>query len=216
VKLDNISSLKDTNLSVVDYINQDNSDPDYSGYSFLAFFPEKEMARIEAIGSEYKGLTISSDAITINESFSALTNAFTTCLIPFLIISIIGVAFVLGSLSCSSFLERKKQAAILISLGATKDDLSFIYEGEGYLNVLIASFIALLLSFPAQKLLSLYLESQVGLSDLIRIPFSSFLGIPFFPIIVIVIFALLVAVFGSSLPLSFMTKKPVVEELRDE
>lgn len=214
--LTNISKERGTNTTVLDFINEENTSPDYCGYSYLAFFSESDMLKLEKIGTEFNGLTISSDALVINESFSSLTSAFVTCLIPFLIISIVGVAFVLGSLSCSSFLERKKQAAILTSLGATKDDLSLIYEGEGFMNVIFSSLLALALSLPAQKLLSLFLENRVGLTGLVRIPFSSFLGIPFFPIIVIVVFALLVAIFGSSLPLSLIARKPVVEELRDE
>lgn len=215
-KLENISKARGRDVSIIDFVNDENADPDYCGYSYLAFFSESDMPRIEKLGSEYNGLTISSDALMINQSFSSLINAFTTCLIPFLIISIIGVAFILGSLSCSSFLERKKQAAILTSLGASKEDLSFIYEGEGLMNVLISSVISIAVSFPAQKLLSMFLESKVGLSNLVRIPFSSFLGISFFPIIMTVVFALVIAIFGSSIPLNVMARKPVVEELRDE
>jgi ABC-type lipoprotein release transport system permease subunit len=92
------------------------------------------MRRIEETGMKFGDLSLMSDPLVINQSFMALTDAFAGCLIPFMIIEVLGVAFILGSLSYSSFMERRKQAAILSALGASENDRSFLYEGEGFLN----------------------------------------------------------------------------------
>ena len=189
---------------------------EYSGYSYLTFFKEKDMWRIENSGMEVGGLSLTSDPLAINQSFMALTDAFAGCLIPFIVIEVLGIAFILGSLSYSSFMERRKQAAILTALGASKNDRSFIYEGEGFLNAFLSSIIALVLSFPLERLLSSYLKSQTGMSSLIDIPYFSYLGYPMLPIAVTIVFALIVALFSSALPLTFVAKRPLAEELRDE
>lgn len=216
VELPNISANRKISMNIVDYVNQASDTSQYTGYSYLVYFPENQMSKVEKLGTEVAGLTVSNDAFTINQTFQTLTDAFVMCLIPYILIEIVTVAFVLGSLSYSSFMERKKQAAILSALGASNSDRSFVYEGEGYINVLISSGIALLLSVPLQKIVSSFLQKEIGLSGIINIPYASYLGVPFFPIIGIVLFALIIAFVGCSIPLAITANRPLVEELRDE
>ena len=215
-KLPNISKERGESVSVASFVSEASPSSEYSGYSYLTFFKEKDMWRIEQSGMEVGGLSITSDPLAINQSFMALTDAFAGCLIPFIVIEVLGIAFILGSLSYSSFMERRKQAAILTALGASKNDRCFIYEGEGFLNAFLSSIIALVLSFPLERLLSSYLKSQTGMGSLIDIPYFSYLGYPMLPIVATVVFALIVALFSSALPLGFVAKRPLAEELRDE
>ena len=215
-KLPNISKNRGESVSVASFVSEASPSSEYSGYSFLTFFKEKDMWKIEKTGMEVGGLSLTSDPLAINQSFMALTDAFAGCLIPFIIIEVLGIAFILGSLSYSSFMERRKQAAILTALGASKNDRSFVYEGEGFLNAFLSSIVALVLSFPLERLLSSYLKSQTGMASLIDIPYFSYLGYPFLPVVVTIVFALVVALFSSALPLGFVAKRPLAEELRDE
>ena len=215
-KLPNISKNRGESVSVASFVSEASPSSEYSGYSFLTFFKEKDMWKIEKTGMEVGGLSLTSDPLAINQSFMALTDAFAGCLIPFIIIEVLGIAFILGSLSYSSFMERRKQAAILTALGASKNDRSFVYEGEGFLNAFLSSIVALVLSFPLERLLSFYLKSQTGMASLIDIPYFSYLGYPFLPVVATIVFALVVALFSSALPLGFVAKRPLAEELRDE
>ncbi|MCR5692813.1 MAG: ABC transporter ATP-binding protein/permease [Bacilli bacterium] len=215
-KLPNISKEKGESISVASFVNEAPPSSEYSSYSYLAFFKEKEMRMIEEKGMKIGELTLSSDPLTINQSFIALTEAFSGCLMPFMVIEVLGVAFILGSLSYSSFMERRKQAAILTALGGSQKDRSFIYEGEGFLNAFFSSLIALLLSYPLERLLSSCLESQTGMASLIKIPYFSYLGLPFLPVVGVILLSLMVALVSSALPLSFASKRPLTEELRDE
>ena len=52
----------------------------------------------------------------------------------------------------------------------TMVSLFYYYEGEGFLNAFFSSLIALLLSYPLERLLSSCLESQTGMASLIKIP----------------------------------------------
>ena len=215
-KLPNISKERGESVSVASFVSEASPSSEYSGYSYLTFFKEKDMWRIENSGMEVGGLSLTSDPLAINQSFMALTDAFAGCLIPFIIIEVLGIAFILGSLSYSSFMERRKQAAILTALGASKNDRSFIYEGEGFLNAFLSSIIALVLSFPLERLLSSYLKSQTGMSSLIDIPYFSYLGYPMLPIAVTIVFALIVALFSSALPLTFVAKRPLASKQNHE
>ena len=215
-ELPKISESRKKPVNIVDYVTESSNTSQYTGYSYLVFFPEKRMEYVESLGTSVSGLTVSNEAFTINKTFETLTDAFTECLIPYLLIEVASVSFILGSLSYSSFVEKKKQAAILSVLGASQSDRSFIYEGEGYFNAMISSLLALVLSIPIQKIASSFLEKEIGISGIINIPYLRFMGVPYLPIIGIVLFALVIAFVGCSIPLAIASKRPLVEELRDE
>jgi len=215
-ELPNISESRNKSVNVVDYVTESSNTSQYTGYSYLVFFPENEMDLVESLGTSVGSLTVSNDAFTINTTFETLTYAFAECLVPFLAIEVVSVAFILGTLSYSSFMENKKQAAILSILGATQSDRSYVYEGEGYLNSLISALLALTLSIPIQRIANSFLEKEIGISGIISIPYFEFMGIPFLPVLGILLFALVIALIGCSVPLTIASRRPLVEELRDE
>jgi ABC-type antimicrobial peptide transport system permease subunit len=138
-------------------------------------------------------------------------------LLPFLLIEVLGVAFILGSLAYSSFLERKKEAAILWALGARKDDTALLYEGGLVSHLLpLGRGPRLVASFPFERLLSSLLEKHLSIPGLIRIPYFSYFGIPFLPILALFLFAFFTSLLGASLPLHLAMKANLAEELRDE
>lgn len=202
------------------FLKRQTNDSPYHSYASLLYGDERSMEALNdlanALEKDSSDFVISSSAFTISSSFRNLYQAFAGSLAPFLLIEMIGVAFILGSLSYSTFLERRKQTAILMALGARKNDLEFIYESEPFLTSGLSAILALALSYPSSLLASLYLEKEVGIAHLITIPYWRYFGIPFFPIVALLLFAALIAVFSGVLPLHVARRRNVVEELRDE
>lgn len=192
----------------------------YFSYSYNVFFNEGDAKEIEKLAKklekEESEFVISSTPFTINSSFQNLYEAFSKSLLPFLIIEVLSVCFILCSLTYHSFLERRKQAAIVLSLGAREGDTNFIYQSEPIINNLFASVVALSLSLPLSDLLSKLLERKIGLSSIIKIPYISFLGIRYFPFVFLICFSLLIAIISCSIPLFVSKKRNLLEELRDE
>ncbi len=215
----NRKELENIGMSLGEFLEENNNES-YFSYSYNIFFNEGNAKEIEELASrlenEEDGYVISSTPFTINSSFKNLYEAFSKSLLPFLLIEIFGICFILSSLTYHSFLERRKQAAITTSLGARENDVNLIYQSEPIINSIFSSAVSLALSFPLSNLISKLLERKAGLSSIIKIPYFSFLGIPYFPFVALISFSLLVAIISCSIPLFVTRKRNLLEELRDE
>ncbi|HBN00595.1 MAG TPA: hypothetical protein DD384_05195 [Firmicutes bacterium] len=212
--------LENLSMDIGEFLETEDRNSAYYSYAYQIFFGEEDAFELEKYsqdleeaGSEF---VIASSSFAVNSSFQNLYEAFSSSLLPFAFIEILGVAFILSSLTYHSFLERRKQAAILTSLGSSKREIERIYGSEPLLTSLLSVFLAVLLSYPASLLASKYLEKRVGISSLVHIPYFSYLGVPFFPIALLLLFSLLIAFVSGFLPLWVSRKRNLLEELRDE
>lgn len=212
--------LENLSMDIGEFLETEDRNSVYYSYAYQIFFGEEDAFELEKYsqdleeaGSEF---VITSSSFAVNSSFQNLYEAFSSSLLPFAFIEILGVAFILSSLTYHSFLERRKQAAILTSLGSSKREIERIYGSEPLLTSLLSVFLAVLLSYPASLLASKYLEKRVGISSLVHIPYFSYLGVPFFPIALLLLFSLLIAFVSGFLPLWVSRKRNLLEELRDE
>lgn len=212
--------LENLSMSLGEFLETEERNSPYYSYSYQIFFNEEDAPKLEEFSQklekERNEFVITSSSFTVNSSFKNLYEAFSSSLLPFAFIEILGVAFILSSLTYHSFLERRKQAAILTSLGANRGDVEKIYESEPVLTSLLSVVLALISSYPFSFLASRYLEKRVGISSLISIPYMNYLGIPFFPIVLLILFSLCIALVSGLLPLWMARKRNLLEELRDE
>lgn len=207
--------------SVFDYLEKAQENDPLSSFSYRLFAHGKEgkealFRRVKESESEKEGLLYSSLAYSTISSFSSLHEALSMLLLPFLALALAGSSFIVGSLSYSSFLERKKEAAILISLGASFIDVARLYLEETSLVALSSMVVSLFLSFPLSFILNALLYQWTLLPSLIQIPFSDFLGVPFLLPLLSLILALLLAFVGTLFPLLTFKKKSLLMELNDE
>lgn len=215
-----ISAESGRDLTAFEVVDEAEGNSPYSAYSYLIFAKdEEEIEKISAASekwTEEDEYSFYSEALTIGDSFSDLTNAFSSSLIPFLALAIGSFCFVLGALILSSFIEKKKEAAILLALGSRRGEVNSLYRYEAIICSFLAALLSIILSYPLSHLFNLYLKGETGLANLIQIPYFSYLNIPLFPILAIVLIALLIGYLASSIPLFFAGKVPLSEELRDE
>lgn len=203
-------------MTLGEFLSEEEYNSNYFSYSLNIFFSEDDAKGLEELAKRNDELTITSTSFEINSSFESLYQSFSESLLPFLFIEIFGVGFVIFSMAYHSFLERRREMAILSSLGARKSDLRNVYQSEQVINGLINASVSLTLSFPLEILLSKYLEKKVMLSSLISIPYLSYMGFPLFSIVACFAFSLLIGFFGSAFPFFISRKRNLLEELRDE
>lgn len=213
-----IRSEKATIASLVDEATGDSA---VSSYGYLLFADSEKTAErlkgaAEKLEKEGSVFSIASASYLTETTFSSLIDAFAQSLLPFLIIGVVSVFFIMGSLAFSSFMRRKKEAALLWALGARKNDVTSLFLSESVFLSLLSAFGALSIAYPAQRLLAAFLYAKTKVAGLIEIPWRTFLGIPLFPIIGILLFSILTPLIGAGLPLWRAKRTNLVEELRDE
>ena len=217
----NISRFKKESFSAYDFIDMASEDDVSTSYSYNLFVTDKSeldsfYSRIRELKDSGDPLQINSTSYEIKESYTSFINSFSNALFVFVIIAFIGVNFIIGMLSFSSFIESKKEAAILTCLGANNKSIISIYLKENTLIVLLSFTLALSLIFPFQLLINRIVSLKFGLENIISVPLLRCFNFPLLlPISILVISLIVVAVFVL-VPLLFYRKIPLVNELKDE
>jgi ABC-type lipoprotein export system ATPase subunit len=78
---------------------------------------------------------------TLMESVTTIVNMISTVLIAFVAISLIVSSIMIGVITYISVLERKKEIGILRSIGASKGDISRVFNAETIIEGLIAGLL---------------------------------------------------------------------------
>ncbi len=190
----------------------ENSEPTSSLSNFqMKLFALNDDGAVELEKLQHlEGWSLSSNYVNIKESFVGLQKALTTSLVPFAILELLMILFVGGFVSFSTFLDQKKEAAILNSLGAKRSALSNLYVTEAMCLSVAGTILAIFLSLAFQYMLNGYLFQKLNLANLIKIPYG------FIFIILIVLISAGIGYLGTKLPLKIMNKYPLSEALREE
>ncbi len=206
------------NSTVYDFVRDSKDNSFYSAFSRYAFCKTFEDADrlAEMNASTKEGVVASNNVRTAVESFSMLSKGTSWSLLAFTIISLASVAVVMGMSNYSSFLEERKERAILASLGAFRREVDWISYIEALLSGLFSGFLSLLLCPLAAYGGNLLFQTKFGLDNLIDIPLIKYLGIPFLIPLIVLAFAALFNLLCCFFPLTKANHCDLNEELRDE
>ena len=160
-----------------------------------------------------EGYSLNCNALVVEETLFQLVDAASVGMEVFLVISLVGTMMIIGIISFASYSEDIKDSAVLLSLGAKRDDIAALYLFENLLLGLIAIFLSFVIALVSQKPLNLLIEHLTTLIGVIDIPFYSFLGKPFFFPLIIVSSALFVCLIATYLPILFSKKISLKEVL---
>ena len=216
--LNNISSNKNEDVSILDYYSF-LSDLDYiSMYSYRLFL--KNIADLDSLKSDIKefnenNLKINSLCYEKEVAFINILDASTYGLLIFLIIAFSGVILYIALSSLLFYFKEKKNIAINMSLGfsfnSTLDVLCFTNI------VLIFSSISFsfLLSAFFKKIINKIIFNFVHINNFLSIPFFRFKNIPFIYPFFIFSFGFLLTYLSTKVPLMFTKKISIKEELNN-
>lgn len=221
IYLENISSYLGRPVTCLDYIVDASDDDPISSYSFEVFISKIEdsskfFSRIKELNESEATFQIESDAYDIQQSYKTFIESFSTALFIFTIIAFIGVNFILGMIGLSSFIENKKNSAILTCLGAKNSSIQSIYLSENYLIVIVSLILSIPLAMLSEFILNHLIEKSFSLSNLISIPFIRFMGVPFLLPIGLALIALLFSSLFTLTPMLIYRHISLSDELRDE
>ena len=196
-------------------------DPDdtvssYSSYIFLTDLSESKEFFYKIKNLNNKSLEITSTVADIKETYITFISSFSKTLLVFSGIAFIGINFILGMISLSSFLQNRKNTAIMTCLGSRNSSIYNLHLYENYIVIAISFLLSLFLAFFTQNKLNPYLSSKFSLSNLISIPFESFYGVKYGLIIFLSAIVVICSTIFTMVPMLIYRHGFITEELRDE
>ena len=145
----------------------------------------------------------------IMSSITTVINAISYVLIAFVAISLVVSSIMIGIITYISVLERTKEIGILRSIGASKKDISRVFNAE----TLIVGFTAGVIGIITTILLCIPITYIVRAVTGIKILTAA---LPFVGGIILVLISMLLTFIAGLIPSRFAAKKDPVEALRTE
>ena len=217
--MENTSNYLGKRLTYFDYLeNCKNDDPaaSYSSYLFVTDTNELNDFFNKVKLLENEPLQVTSKALETRDTYSTFINSFSSTLVIFVIIAFAGINFILGMISLSTFLENKKNTAILTCLGARNTSIYHFHLLENYLVIILSFIFSILLSSFLETKLNALIYGKFTLQNLIAIPFKMYLGIPFGIVIILGTIALICSTIFTLTPMIIYRHNSLTDELRDE
>lgn len=142
------------------------------------------------------------------KSVSNIINTISYVLIAFVAISLIVSSIMIGIITYISVLERTKEIGILRAIGASKKDISRVFNAETFIIGLISGLIGIgvtvLLTIPINSLIYKLTGVAVNVS------------LPAVAGIILVVISMILTIIAGLIPAKMASKKDPVEALRTE
>ena len=210
----NASATYDNNLSQLGVVDLDNP-------STINLYPKdfESKDKIADIITDYnnKQTEQGKDENVINytdlvgimmSSVSTIINVISYVLIAFVGISLVVSSIMIGIITYISVLERTKEIGILRSIGASKKDVSRVFNAETLLVGLVAGLIGIGVTLLLDIPINIMIEHLVSISGIAKLPRVG--GI------ILVAISVGLTMLAGLIPAKFAAKRDPVEALRSE
>ncbi len=145
---------------------------------------------------------------TMIGSVSSIVNTISYVLIAFVTISLVVSSIMIGIITYISVIERTKEIGILRAIGASKKDISRVFNAEtiiiGFTSGLFGIIITILLNIQ----INIIIKNITNISNISKLPIIG--GI------VLIIISIILTLIGGLIPAKIASKKDPVEALRVE
>ena len=159
-------------------------------------------------GKEENTISYTDIVGTMMKSVSQIINTISYVLIAFVAISLIVSSIMIGIITYISVLERTKEIGILRAIGASKKDISRVFNAEtliiGLISGLIGIGITVLLTLPINSMI----YAVTGVKVVTAVPFKA--GV------VLVLISMFLTIIAGLIPAKIASKKDPVISLRTE
>ena len=200
-----------TNLIKLGY--QDIDEPTMISFYFNSFDGKEHfMNYIDEYNknaSEDKKINYSDTTGILINSVKTIVNAVSYVLIAFVSISLVVSSFMIGIITYISVFERTKEIGILRSIGASKRNISTIFNAETFIIGLLSGLFGIGISYAFIPIINLVIHHFTG-----NIPLSASLHIV--NAVVLIILSIILTLIGGIIPSRSASKKDPVEALRSE
>ena len=207
---ENINATYDSNLTklgVVDY-----STPTKISLYASSFDGKEKLGDLIA---DYNKKQKKSNVITYNDfigtmlsSVTSVVNIISYVLIAFVSVSLIVSSIMIGIITYISVLERTKEIGILRSIGASKKDITRVFNAETFIIGLISGVLGILITLVLNVPISVVVENMTGVSHIAKLPVNG--------AVFLIFIDLVLTILAGLIPSKIASKKDPVEALRSE
>ena len=196
---------------------QDKDEPTFISFYFNSFdgkehfldFIEKYNKKMKKEDKEDKVINYSDTTGILMNSVKTIVNAVSYVLIAFVSISLVVSSIMIGIITYISVYERTKEIGILRSIGASKRNISSIFNAETFIIGLLSGLFGIGISYTLIPIINGILHHYTG-----NIPLSAALAIQ--SAIILVVLSIILTLIGGLIPARAASKKDPVEALRSE
>lgn len=207
---ENMQSTYSDNLSKLGISNID--DPDTISIYPKDFDSKEEIERIitdyNKDKKEEEKIKYTDVVGVMMSSVSTIVNVISSVLIAFVAISLIVSSIMIAIITYISVIERTKEIGILRAVGASKKDISRVFNAEtlieGAASGIMGILVTLLLNIP----INIIVKHLLNISNISVLPLGG--------AIILIIISILLTVFAGFIPSKLASKKDPVEALRVE
>ncbi len=207
---DNMTSSYEENMSKLGIANLE--DPDMISI-YPKDFDSKE--EITAIIDEYNKDKSEEEAISYTDlvgimmsSVSSIVNVISSVLIAFVAISLVVSSIMIAIITYISVIERTKEIGILRAIGASKKDISRVFNAETLIEGAAAGILGILVTLLLNIPINIIIKNAVNISNIAKLPING--------AIILIIISVLLTVIAGFIPAKIASKKDPVEALRTE
>lgn len=204
-----------TNLALMGY--QPIDDPKEMAFYFSSFdgkthfmeFLDNYNELMKSYGQDDKVIDYTDTTGILMSSVKVIVDAVSYVLIAFVSISLVVSSIMIGVITYISVYERTKEIGILRAIGASKRNISNIFNAETFIVGLLSGLLGIFITYLFIPLINLVLHHFIG-----DIPLNAQLY-PFAALILIALSVVLTLI-GGLIPAKAASKKDPVEALRSE
>lgn len=211
---ENLNATYESNLQKLGYIDLDN--PTKINIYASSFEDKEEISNlINEYNEKEKAADRLANVITYNDfigmmlsSVTSVINMISYVLIGFVSVSLIVSSIMIGIITYISVLERTKEIGILRAIGASKKDVSHVFNAETFIIGLASGCMGILITILLNIPISMIVENLTGVAHIASLPWQGGL--------ILILISLLLTVIAGLIPSRFASKKDPVEALRSE
>ena len=204
-----------TNLALLGY--QDLDDPKEIAFYFSSFDGKTNFMKfldhyndlMREYQQEEKVIDYSDTTGILMSSVKVIVDAVSYVLIAFVSISLIVSSIMIGIITYISVYERTKEIGILRAIGASKHNISSIFNAETFIVGFLSGIFGITISYLLIPIINAILHHFTG-----DIPLSATL-VPISAVVLIII-SIVLTLIGGLIPARAAAKKDPVEALRSE
>ncbi len=204
-----------TNLISLGY--QDKEEPTYISFYFNSFdgkenfinFIDSYNEKMESQGEEEKVIHYTDTTGILMDSVKTIVSAVTYVLIAFISISLVVSSIMIGIITYISVYERTKEIGILRAIGASKHNISSIFNAETFIIGLLSGLFGIGISYSLIPIINSVLHYFTG-----NIPLN--VTLYFGNAAILVALSIVLTLIGGLIPAKAASKKDPVIALRTE
>ena len=160
-------------------------------------------------GKEEEEQIVYSDIVGIMmKSVTSIINTISYVLMAFVSISLIVSSIMISIITYISVLERTKEIGILRSIGASKKDISRVFNAETLLEGLVAGLLGIGVTLILNIPINIIIKHVTNISNVSVLPVAGGIGL--------IIISVVLTVIAGLVPSRMASKKDPVEALRTE